>query len=47
MRVMMKKKNKTIILEKDRWFNPFWSVWLQHLMSRPSRSEERRVGKEC
>jgi hypothetical protein len=25
---------KTII--KDRWFNPFWSVWLKHLMSRPS-----------
>lgn len=21
---------------KDRWFNPFWSIWLQHLMSRPS-----------
>ena len=21
---------------RDRWFNPFWSVWLQHLMSRPS-----------
>jgi len=21
---------------KDRWFNPFWSVWLNHLMSRPS-----------
>lgn len=20
----------------SRWFNPFWSVWLQHLMSRPS-----------
>lgn len=20
----------------DRWFNPFWSVWLKHLMSRPS-----------
>lgn len=20
----------------DRWFNPFWSVWLQHLISRPS-----------
>ena len=19
----------------DRWFNPFWSIWLQHLMSRP------------
>lgn len=23
-------------LRKDRWFNPFWSIWLQHLMSRPS-----------
>lgn len=21
---------------RDRWFNPFWSIWLQHLMSRPS-----------
>ena len=20
----------------DRWFNPFWSIWLSHLMSRPS-----------
>lgn len=20
----------------DRWFNPFWSVWLKHYMSRPS-----------
>lgn len=20
---------------KDRWFNPFWSIWLNHLMSRP------------
>lgn len=20
----------------ERWFNPFWSIWLQHLMSRPS-----------
>ncbi len=20
----------------DRWFNPFWSIWLKHLMSRPS-----------
>lgn len=20
----------------DRWFNPFWSIWLDHLMSRPS-----------
>lgn len=24
------------VLVRDRWFNPFWSVWLQHLMSRPS-----------
>lgn len=23
-------------LKKDRWFNPFWSIWLAHLMSRPS-----------
>ena len=24
------------ILKKDRWFNPFWNIWLKHLMSRPS-----------
>lgn len=24
------------IYKVDRWFNPFWSIWLQHLMSRPS-----------
>lgn len=23
-------------LKKDRWFNPFWKIWLSHLMSRPS-----------
>lgn len=23
-------------MKKDRWFNPFWSIWLSHLMSRPS-----------
>lgn len=23
-------------LKRDRWFNPFWSIWLNHLMSRPS-----------
>lgn len=23
-------------IKKDRWLNPFWSIWLQHLMSRPS-----------
>lgn len=27
---------KPKMIVKDRWFNPFWSVWLQHLMSRPS-----------
>ena len=26
--------NKEIV--RDRWFNPFWSIWLNHLMSRPS-----------
>lgn len=23
-------------IKRDRWFNPFWSIWLNHLMSRPS-----------
>lgn len=22
-------------IKTDRWFNPFWSIWLAHLMSRP------------
>ncbi len=22
--------------KQDRWFSPFWSIWLQHLISRPS-----------
>ena len=22
--------------KQDRWFNPFWSIWLQHLISRPA-----------
>jgi len=30
----IKSHKKTVV--KDRWFNPFWSIWLQHLMSRPS-----------
>ncbi|MBQ9433457.1 MAG: Coenzyme F420 hydrogenase/dehydrogenase, beta subunit C-terminal domain [Synergistaceae bacterium] len=34
MRITLMNKQK--ILTKDRWFNPFWSIWLQHLMSRPS-----------
>jgi hypothetical protein len=28
--------NKKTELKKDRWFNPFWSIWINHLMSRPS-----------
>lgn len=24
------------VIKIDRWFNPFWSVWLKHLISRPS-----------
>lgn len=28
------QNGKTI--KRDRWFNPFWSIWLDHLMSRPS-----------
>lgn len=34
MRIKPEKSKKS--LYKDRWFNPFWSIWLQHLMSRPS-----------
>ena len=34
MRILLMNKKK--VIKKDRWFNPFWSVWLKHLMSRPS-----------
>ena len=34
MKITMMNSGKVIL--RDRWFNPFWSVWLQHLMSRPS-----------
>lgn len=34
MRIKLMNRKKIIV--KDRWFNPFWSIWLQHLMSRPS-----------
>lgn len=34
MRTKLISQPKQIIL--DRWFNPFWSIWLNHLMSRPS-----------
>lgn len=30
----------------DRWFNPFWSIWLNHLMSRPSCYECKFARKQ-
>lgn len=33
---LKKNKGTTKTLYKDRWFNPFWYIWLNHLMSRPS-----------
>ena len=37
MQASLQNPNKGIFKWKiDRWFNPFWSIWLQHLMSRPS-----------
>lgn len=38
------KRKKRIIL--DRWFNPFWSIWLSHLMSRPSCYKCQFAAKE-
>jgi coenzyme F420-reducing hydrogenase beta subunit len=37
MKIELDKSHKSLV--KDRWFNPFWSVWLKHLMSRPSCEE--------
>lgn len=34
MRITLNNGQKALL--KDRWFNPFWSIWLNHLMSRPS-----------
>ena len=34
LKIVLKGKDRIIL--KDRWFNPFWSIWLDHLMSRPS-----------
>lgn len=34
--VMYIKSSEGKIYKRDRWFNPFWSIWLSHLMSRPS-----------
>jgi coenzyme F420-reducing hydrogenase beta subunit len=37
MEAELKDDNEaSYIWRQDRWFNPFWSIWLQHLMSRPS-----------
>lgn len=44
MRIELMNKEKVII--KDRWFNPFWSIWLQHLMSRPSCYQCKFATKE-
>ena len=30
------KNSGGVEMKTDRWFNPFWSIWLNHLMSRPS-----------
>jgi len=32
---IVSRLGKTVV-KRDRWFNPFWSIWLNHLMSRPS-----------
>lgn len=29
-------RKKTKMIKHDRWFNPFWNIWLSHLMSRPA-----------
>ena len=34
MKIKLLDNKKEIIV--DRWFNPFWTIWLNHLMSRPS-----------
>ena len=34
--VMHTVLNNGSVLKVDRWLNPFWSIWLSHLMSRPS-----------
>ncbi|MXQ72975.1 4Fe-4S dicluster domain-containing protein [Clostridiaceae bacterium DONG20-135] len=34
--VMMLELENGKRFKKDRWFNPYWSIWLSHLMNRPS-----------
>lgn len=44
MNVKLKNEDRSISI--DRWFNPFWSIWLNHLMSRPSCYECHFAKKE-
>ena len=44
MNVKLKNKDRSISI--DRWFNPFWSIWLNHFMSRPSCYECQFAKKE-
>lgn len=44
MKTNLADDSKEIVL--DRWFNPFWSIWLQHLMSRPCCYECHFARKE-
>lgn len=44
MKIVLENNKKTISV--DRWFNPFWSIWLNHLMSRPSCYECHFARKE-
>lgn len=37
MKIKLVDNKKEIIV--DRWFNPFWRIWIGHLMSRPSCNE--------
>lgn len=34
--VMRTELENGTVIKKDRWFNPYWSIWLDHIMSRPS-----------
>lgn len=44
MKIKLLDNKKEIIV--DRWFNPFWTIWLNHLMSRPSCYECHFARKE-
>lgn len=35
MKIILREDRKKPLI-RDRWFNPFWYIWLDHLMSRPS-----------